>query len=132
MMTALKQWARRLKRDAVAVWLIARDARTPKFAKILALLVAAYAFSPIDLIPDFIPILGFLDDLIIVPLGIWWVIQLIPPALLEENRQRAELMDFRYSSRWAAVIILLVWVIVLILLVKSFSTDVLQSPFWLK
>lgn len=133
MIATLKQWARRLKRDAVAIWLVSRDPRTPTFAKILALLVAAYAFSPIDLIPDFIPILGYLDDLLIVPLGIWWVIHLIPQILLEESRQRAESLSFDYSSRWAAAIILLIWVMIFIFLWRSFSSNMLMSPsYWWK
>lgn len=133
MMDLLRQWARGLKRDAVTIWLVARDPRTPRFAKFLALFVAAYAFSPIDLIPDFIPVLGYLDDLIIVPLGIWWVMRLIPESLLEENRKRAETMEFDYSSRWAAVIILSIWVILLIFLIKILSTDLLMKPhYWLK
>src|SRR5882724_3339961 len=76
----LRSTARRLKRDALTVWLLARDARTPWYAKALALGVAVYAFSPIDLIPDFVPVLGYLDDLIIVPLGLWLVVRLTPPA----------------------------------------------------
>ena len=70
MLQRVKQWARAIKRDVVALWLAARDPRVPWFAKVLAGAVAAYALSPIDLIPDFIPVLGYLDDLLIVPLGI--------------------------------------------------------------
>ena len=65
-----KQWARALKRDVVALWIAARDPRTPWYAKVAAGVVAAYALSPIDLIPDFVPVLGYLDDIVIVPLGI--------------------------------------------------------------
>lgn len=79
-----RQWARNIKRDVHAVWLAARDPRTPWFAKALALAVAGYAVSPIDLIPDFIPIFSYLDDLIIVPLGIMLVVRLIPPEVMEE------------------------------------------------
>src|ERR671913_456858 len=86
----LKTWARSLKRDVVALWLAARDPRVPLLPKLLAGAVAAYALSPIDLIPDFIPVLGYLDDLLIVPLGIWAVVRLIPPALMAELRARAE------------------------------------------
>ena len=66
----IKQWAKTLKKDIVVVWLVAKDERTPVWIKILALITAAYALSPIDLIPDFIPVLGYLDDIIIVPLGL--------------------------------------------------------------
>jgi uncharacterized membrane protein YkvA (DUF1232 family) len=67
----IKQWAKSIKKDILVVWLIAKDKRTPNSIKFLALIIAAYAFSPIDLIPDFIPVLGYLDDIIVVPLGIF-------------------------------------------------------------
>jgi uncharacterized membrane protein YkvA (DUF1232 family) len=88
-MERLKAWARALKRDVVALWLAARDPRTPLAAKLLAGVVAAYALSPIDLIPDFIPVLGYLDDLLLVPAGIWLVVRLIPAELLAEFRAAA-------------------------------------------
>ncbi|HOF52918.1 MAG TPA: YkvA family protein, partial [Rhodoferax sp.] len=72
--TRLKDWARRIKRDAVAVYFASRDPRTPWLARILAVAIAAYALSPVDLIPDFIPVLGYLDDVLLVPLGLWLVI----------------------------------------------------------
>lgn len=108
----LKDWARGLKRDALTVWLLARDPRTPWYAKVLALGVAGYAFSPIDLIPDFVPVLGYLDDLIIVPLGLWLVVRLTPPALLAELRGEAErrIATGRPISRIAAGIIVAVWI----------------------
>lgn len=80
-----KTWAKNIKRDVHAVWLAARDPRTPLLAKVLALIVAAYAVSPIDLIPDFIPIIGYLNDLIIVPLGIMLVVHLIPAEVMRER-----------------------------------------------
>ena len=83
----LQRWARSLKRDTVALYLAARDPRVPWYAKVVAACVAAYALSPIDLIPDFIPVIGYLDDVILVPLGIALAIRLIPPALLEEHRR---------------------------------------------
>ena len=79
----LKEWARSLKRDMHAIYLAARDRRTPWYAKALAICVAGYALSPIDLIPDFVPFLGYLDDVVIVPLGILAVVKLIPPAVLD-------------------------------------------------
>lgn len=103
------QRLRLLKREALAVWLAARDPRTPLPAKILAAMVAAYAFSPIDLIPDFIPVLGLLDDLLVVPLGIWLVLRMIPPPLMAELRERAAAMADRPVSRVAALAIVLIW-----------------------
>jgi len=105
----LKQWARSIKRDALAVYLAARDPRVPWHAKALALCVAAYAFSPIDLIPDLVPVLGYLDDVIIVPLGILAVVKLIPPQIMAEHRITAASISERPVSRTAAVVIALVW-----------------------
>lgn len=85
----VKSWAAALKRDVLALWLAARDPRVPWFAKAVAAGVAAYALSPIDLIPDVIPVLGYLDDLVIVPLGIMLAIRLIPRDLMAEFRDRA-------------------------------------------
>src|SRR5262245_51918502 len=85
----LRQWERALKRNVVAVYLAARDPRVPWYAKVVAAAVAAYALSPIDLIPDFVPVLGYLDDVILVPLGIALAIRLIPPALWQEHRATA-------------------------------------------
>ncbi|GAC1377647.1 MAG: YkvA family protein [Aquirhabdus sp.] len=105
----IRRWASTIKRDVIAVWLAARDPRTPKYAKLLALLVAGYALSPIDLIPDFIPILGYLDDLIIVPLGLFLVIRCIPPLLMGEFRLQATEISKRPVSKTAAAIIILIW-----------------------
>lgn len=116
--TRAKQWAGTIKRDVRAIWFAGRDPRTPWLAKALALAVAAYAISPIDLIPDFIPIIGYLDDLIIVPLGIILVIRLIPPELMTEYRITAMASAERPVSRIAAVIIVAVWVVCLILFMK--------------
>jgi uncharacterized membrane protein YkvA (DUF1232 family) len=82
----LKAWAQRLGRDVLALWLAARDDRVPPRAKIVAALVAAYALSPIDLIPDFVPVLGYLDDLLIVPVGVWFALKLIPRAVMDDLR----------------------------------------------
>jgi uncharacterized membrane protein YkvA (DUF1232 family) len=90
MWEAAKAWARSIKRDVVAIWLAARDPRMPWYAKAIAAAVAAYALSPIDLIPDFIPVLGYLDDLVIIPLGILLVIRLIPAEVMAEFRREAE------------------------------------------
>ncbi len=109
----LKAWARRIKRDGVTLWFAARHRATPWYAKALGLFVVAYALSPIDLIPDFIPVLGYIDDVLLLPALIWLTIQLLPPAVLAECRQRAddwmEKEGRRPSSRVGAVAIVLLW-----------------------
>jgi uncharacterized membrane protein YkvA (DUF1232 family) len=106
----LKTWARALKRDVHAVYLAARDPRTPWYAKALALVVAGYALSPIDLIPDFIPLVGYLDDVILVPAGLWLVIRLIPADVLADHRALADAAPSRPVSRTAAAAIVAVWI----------------------
>src|SRR6266550_1813977 len=86
----IKEWSRALRRDAHALYLAGRDPRVPWYAKILALSIAGYALSPIDLIPDFIPVLGWLDELVIIPLGFWLMLKLIPNHIMEEHRATAE------------------------------------------
>ncbi len=110
MLPRIKAWARRLKRDSHAVYLASRDPRVPWYAKALAVAVAAYALSPIDLIPDFIPLIGYLDDLIIVPLGIWLVVRLIPDEVMVECRARANEAGQRPVSRTGMVAIVLIWI----------------------
>lgn len=107
---ALSEWAWTIKRDVHALYLAARDPRTPWYAKALALCVAGYALSPIDLIPDFIPVIGYLDDVILVPLGVLAVIKMIPPEVMAEHRQAAALAVDRPVSRSAAVIIACIWI----------------------
>lgn len=99
----------RLAVEAHAAWLAARDPRVPWLARLLAIAVAAYALSPIDLIPDFIPVLGWLDDLLIVPLGLWVVRRLIPDPLWAELHAAAETASTRPSSRTGMAFILLLW-----------------------
>lgn len=106
----LRAWARGLKQDVVALWIAARDPRVPWFAKALAAAVAAYALSPIDLIPDFIPVLGYIDDLLIVPAGIWLMLRLIPPELMQEFRIEAARRINQPTSILAAIVIVLVWI----------------------
>ena len=106
----MKAWARTLKRDVVALWIAARDPRTPIAAKVIAGAVAAYALSPIDLILDFIPVLGYLDDLLIAPLGIWVAVRLIPAPLLAEFRAAATARS-RPTSRAAAAAVIALWLI---------------------
>lgn len=110
MLEGWKRWARTIKRDAHALYLASRDPRVPWYAKAIAVAVAAYAASPIDLIPDFIPVIGYLDDLIIVPLGIALVIKLIPPEIMAEHRALATAAQDRPVSRTAAAVIVTVWV----------------------
>lgn len=105
----LKDWARALKRDVHAVYLASRDPRVPWYAKALAVIIAGYALSPIDLVPDFIPILGYLDDIILVPLGIVLVLKLIPPQIMAEHRASALVQD-RPISRIAALAIVCLWI----------------------
>lgn len=100
-----------LKRGVHALWLAALDPRTPWHAKLLALLVAVYALSPLDLIPDFIPVIGYLDDLILVPLGVLLVVRLIPDELMEEFRQRAIAAENRPVSRVTAAVFVLIWLV---------------------
>ena len=105
-----KAWARAIKRDVVALWLAARDPRVPWFAKAIAGTVAAYALSPIDLIPDFIPVFGYLDDLLIVPLGIVLAVKLIPKPVMTELRAKA-LDQNRPTSRAGLVAVILIWLV---------------------
>lgn len=108
-MNRLRRWARALKALVLVLWLAARDRRTPPGARLLAALVAAYALSPIDLVPDFVPVLGLLDDLLLVPAGIWLTLRLIPAALIAELRQRAEQMTDRPRSRAGLLLVLAAW-----------------------
>jgi uncharacterized membrane protein YkvA (DUF1232 family) len=110
MLSRIKSWAAKLKRDGHAIYLASRDPRVPWYAKALAIAVAGYALSPIDLIPDFIPIIGYLDELILLPLGIWLVVALIPPDIMVEYRARADEAGQRPTSRGGMVAIILLWI----------------------
>jgi uncharacterized membrane protein YkvA (DUF1232 family) len=110
MLSRVKTWARSLRRDGHAIYLASRDPRVPWYAKILAVAVAAYALSPIDLIPDFIPVIGYLDDLIILPLGIWLVVSLIPGDVMVEYRAKASEAAQRPTSRAGMVVVILLWI----------------------
>jgi uncharacterized membrane protein YkvA (DUF1232 family) len=116
----LKSWAAALKRDVVALWIAARDPRVPWYAKAVAAAVAAYALSPIDLIPDFVPVLGYLDDLLIVPLGIWLAVRLVPHALMAEFRAAAADMARRPMGRTGLAIIVAIWLAAAIVLLWAF------------
>lgn len=116
----LQRWtdkAKSIKRDLYAVYLACRDPRTPWYARLLAVAVIGYALSPIDLIPDFIPVIGYLDDLILVPLGLMLVVRLIPPDVLADARRRADASAWTKPRSWlAAAIIVLSWIVTMTLL----------------
>jgi uncharacterized membrane protein YkvA (DUF1232 family) len=111
MLAALKSWAKGVRRDMIAVFLAARDPRTPWYAKLAAACVAAYALSPIDLIPDFIPVLGYADDLLIVPVGIWVAVRLLPAELMDEFRAEAAKIVARPTSPAGALLVVAAWLV---------------------
>lgn len=113
MLQKLKVWARKLKEDIYTLYLASGDPRIPFTAKVVVIITVAYAFSPIDLIPDFIPILGYLDDLLLLPIGIWLSIKLIPEEVLEAYRQQAKSKLIRKKPNYiVAVIIVLLWILI--------------------
>lgn len=113
MLDKLKQRARALKHESISLYFAVRDARAPWYAKIFAALVLAYAFSPIDLIPDFIPVFGYLDDLILVPAGIALAVKLIPSEVMDEARLTASAKDVERSVGWiGAGVIIFVWLLI--------------------
>jgi len=113
-----KTWIARMKRELITLWFAYRHQDTPWYAKVVAAVVVGYAFSPIDLIPDFIPIIGLLDDALLVPLGIWIAVKLIPQSAYAAAREqaRAWLADEheRPRNRFAAAAIVIVWIVVLV------------------
>lgn len=112
LLARLKQRARALKNEALAVYLAARDPRTPWYAKALIFFVVAHTFSPIDLIPDFIPVLGYLDDLIITPVGLWLAVRMIPAEVLAEARLTATNLSVdRSVGTIGTAIIVLLWIV---------------------
>ena len=117
MLEQLKSRARALRNEAFAVYLAAKDPRTPWYAKALILFVVAHTFSPIDLIPDFIPILGYLDDLIITPGGLWLAIRMIPPEVLAEARAKVATSGLREAGSlgyMGAAVIISMWIVTLL------------------
>ena len=127
-MESWKIRVRALKSETYALYLAAKDPRTPWYAKALILFVVAHTLSPIDLIPDFIPVLGYLDDLIIAPLGIAIAIKLIPPDVLSECRERAQELftEDQPPNRWAAIVIVTIWLFGALLLI-AIIIGVLQN-----
>jgi len=122
----IRSWAHAMRREAHAVYLAARDPRVSLLPKILGLVITAYAMSPIDLIPDFVPILGYVDDLLIVPLGLWITVKLIPEEIMHEHRLTAEAATHQPISRTGAVLVVLLWVMAL----GSLLTSVYLYRYW--
>jgi uncharacterized membrane protein YkvA (DUF1232 family) len=123
---SLKRRAADLKRQTLTVYFAARDPRTPLGVRWLAVLVAAYALSPIDLIPDFIPVLGYLDDLILIPLGLALVVKLTPRVVMEAARERAAHAAGKPVSYGAAAVIGAIWLIVALVFGK-WLFDILRN-----
>ena len=115
MLERARAWATRMRRETMAVYLAIRDPRTPWIAKLVGGLVVAYAASPIDLVPDFVPVLGMVDDLLIVPLGLWLTVRLIPHEILEQARARADVELRRPKSVVAGFFVVAVWLGALLL-----------------
>lgn len=112
-MDRLKQQAKRLKSEVFALYFAYKDPRVPWYGKFFIVLVVGYAFSPIDLIPDFIPVLGYLDDLVLIPLGVAIAIRMIPPNVMDEARVKAQSLKTKPRNWLAAIIIVAVWILVL-------------------
>lgn len=109
----LESWrrrARKLKTESHALYLACRAPRVPWYAKALAALVVGYVFSPIDPIPDFIPVVGFLDEMVVVPIGVAMVVKMVPPEVMAECRERAAKMEGKPTNRVAAVVVVVVWI----------------------
>jgi uncharacterized membrane protein YkvA (DUF1232 family) len=113
--SAIRDWARQIKQQTLALYFAVRDPRTPWYVKLFAGFIVAYAISPVDLIPDFIPVLGFLDEVILLPAAIWLAVRLVPPAVLDEARRRAAEAGERPTSRIAGAVIVLIWIGALVL-----------------
>jgi uncharacterized membrane protein YkvA (DUF1232 family) len=129
----LNHWrdrVRAIKREAHAVYLASKDPRVPWYAKALAAFVLAYLFSPIDLIPDFIPVLGYLDDLIVVPAGLVLVIRLIPRDVMDEHREAARVAALERKPNWvAAAVIVAIWLLLLALAIRFVTRRLRTASF---
>lgn len=119
--TKLAHWAKSFKQQTLVVYFAARDPRTPLLVRVLAVLVAAYALSPVDLIPDFIPVIGYLDDLILLPLGIALIVKLTPPDVIQAAKERAATLSERPTSYSAAVAVIAIWIILGLIAYKWLS-----------
>ena len=119
MLEKIKARARALKNEAFAVYIAAKDPRTPWYARALIFFVVAHTFSPIDLIPDFIPIFGYLDDLVVTPLGLALAVRLIPAEVLEEARGKVAGSGLERSVGYVgAVVVVIMWIVVLIFIIR--------------
>lgn len=128
-----KQKNRDLEIDTYALYFAYRDPRIPWYVKGFVILIVAYAFSPIDLIPDFIPVLGYLDDLVVIPAGVFLVLKMVPPQIMEECRAKAieHIEDGKPRYKYMAMIVICVWIIVILLagnlLINALKTDNLRT-----
>ncbi len=120
-----KQTVSKLKQDIYALYLARHDPRIPFLAKVTLVLTIAYAFSPIDLIPDFIPVLGYLDDLVLLPLGIWLTIKLMPDGVIQEYREKAKAQLQRpgKTNYTMAAVILVIWLLIAYLAYRAIAPD---------
>lgn len=125
MKAKLAQWAKAFKQQTLVVYFAARDPRTPLLVRALAFMVAAYALSPIDLIPDFIPVIGYLDDLLLLPLGIALIVKLTPPEVIQAAKERAATLAERPTSHTAAAVVILIWLLIALLCYKWVSINFL-------
>ena len=118
MLENLKKKALKIKEDVFTLWFAYRDNRTPWYAKLLTAVVLAYAFSPVDLIPDFIPVLGYLDDIILIPLGVVLALKLIPREVVEDSRKKVRERGIEKKKNWiAGSIIIAIWILVILAIV---------------
>jgi uncharacterized membrane protein YkvA (DUF1232 family) len=126
----LKGWARHIRRDVHALYLASRDPRVPWYAKFAAVCIAVYALSPIDLIPDLIPVLGYLDEVILLPIAILLVVKLIPPPIMAEHRAAAEAAEAQPTSRIGAAFIIGLWIAAALLLLWLFWPEPAVGTVW--
>ena len=130
MWQAIKEWVNRLKHDTLALWFACRDKRTPWGVRILGFLMVAYVFSPIDLIPDFIPVIGYLDELILIPAGLWVLLRLIPEQVLSDCRGKASEWLASGSAKprsvLGAAIVIVTWIVIAWWLVSLFATPLAE------
>jgi len=116
-------WAKQLKRDALVLWFALKNPQTPFLAKVVAFVTVAYALSPIDLIPDFIPVLGYIDDIILIPILVWITLKLVPDGVMIQSRQQAQewltLNQSKPKSHLGLVIVLAIWLLVSWIIIKQ-------------
>ena len=126
-MQRLKTWARALQRDVMTLWFALKHPDTPWYARALAAVITAYALSPIDLIPDFIPVLGYLDDLIIVPAGVWLLLKIVPENVVVDSREKSEQWFLEQKGKPRSyvglMIILILWLLASWALYRMFVTQ---------